>query len=216
MNKIIFLDIDGVLNVIPQGRDEYGAIFHKHFEDNLRWIIEQTGAKIVISSTWRFSGLKVMQEMWKKRNLPGEIIDITPNEVEVVNKGKFDLDFYDDVKRGHEIQYWIDNNSDKIFSYYIIDDDNDMLFHQINNFVRTANNIDHSDCIDIGYGLTRECAQQVIEILNTKFESIDDQLRYEFYRLIASDWAKHEDDYPYVEQTVDDCIEIIKKYKPYL
>ena len=73
--KVIFLDIDGVLNVIPPDYDEYGGIFHKHFEDNLRWIIEETGAKIVISSTWRFSGLKRMQDMWEFRSLAGEIID---------------------------------------------------------------------------------------------------------------------------------------------
>lgn len=49
--KIIFLDIDGVLNVIGQGRDEYGQIFHKHFENNLKRIIDETDAKIVISSS---------------------------------------------------------------------------------------------------------------------------------------------------------------------
>lgn len=162
MNKIIFLDIDGVLNVIGQGHDEYGQIFHKHLEDNLRWIIEETGAKIVISSTWRMSGLKVMQEMWKKRNLPGEVIGITPDLAEA--KTYFSLEYYDAVERGHEIQKYIDDNNIKY--YCIIDDDNDMLESQRNNFVRTANNIDHSDCVDIGYGLTRKCAEQVIEILN--------------------------------------------------
>ena len=50
--KIIFLDIDGVLNVIPQGHDEYGAIFHNHFIDNLKRLIDKTNAKIVITSTW--------------------------------------------------------------------------------------------------------------------------------------------------------------------
>jgi len=48
--KTIFLDIDGVLNVIPQGFDQYGSVFHQHFINNLRYLIEQTGAKIVISS----------------------------------------------------------------------------------------------------------------------------------------------------------------------
>ena len=37
--KVIFLDIDGVLNVIEQGRDEYGQIFHQHFVDNLKKIV---------------------------------------------------------------------------------------------------------------------------------------------------------------------------------
>lgn len=76
--KIIFLDIDGVLNVYPNGRDEYGAKFHSHFEDNLRFIIEKTQAKIVISSTWRMNGLREMKAMWQDRDLPGEVIDVTP------------------------------------------------------------------------------------------------------------------------------------------
>lgn len=41
-----------------------------------------------------------------------------------------------------------------------------MLPSQKNNFVRTANNQDHSDCVDIGYGLTRKCSERVVEILN--------------------------------------------------
>ena len=164
MKKIIFLDIDGVLNVYCQGRDVFGCTFHKHFEDNLRLIIEQTGAKIVISSTWRYSGLKVMQEMWDSRGLAGEVIDITPNEVDVVKRGT--CEFYDLVERGHEIQQWIDDNSD-IESYVIIDDDNDMLNSQKDNFVLTVNNRDHDDCVDrMGYGLTRKCAEKAIEILN--------------------------------------------------
>jgi hypothetical protein len=162
MDKIIFLDIDGVLNVIPQGFDDYGAKFHKDFEHNLKWIIEQTEAKIVISSTWRMSGLKVMREMWEKRGLAGEVIDITPTEVDVVERGT--CEFYDLVDRGHEIQQWIDDNNVKC--YCIIDDDNDMLPSQKNNFVRTANNQSHPDCIDIGYGLTKQCAERVVEILN--------------------------------------------------
>lgn len=153
MNKIIFLDIDGVLNVYCEDRDEYGCTFHKHFEDNLRYIIEQTDAKIVISSSWRSSGLEIMREMWEKRGLAGEIIDIT-NPI------------YSDNIRGYEIKECIDNNSDKILKYCIIDDDSDMLEEQKQYFVQTSNNQDHQDCIDIGYGLTKTCAERVVEILN--------------------------------------------------
>ena len=163
-DKIIFLDIDGVLNVIGQGYDEFGQIFHPHLENNLHHIIKETNAKIVISSTWRMNGLSEMKRMWKYRNLAGEVIDITPTEVDVVNRGT--CEFFDQVDRGYEIQQWIDDNKDKIHSYCIIDDDNDMLPSQLNNFVRTANNTEHPDCVDIGYGLTRICADKVIEILN--------------------------------------------------
>ena len=161
-DKIIFLDIDGVLNVASQERDRFGTTFHKHFEDNLEWIIEKTRAKIVISSTWRMSGLEIMQEMWKERGLAGEVIDITPTEIDVVERGT--CEFFDQVDRGFEIQQWIDDNNIK--RYCIIDDDNDMLPSQKNNFVRTANNKDHPDSIDIGYGLTKQCAELVVSILS--------------------------------------------------
>lgn len=54
--KVIFLDIDGVLNVYGTEHDEFGQIFHDHFVENLRTIINETSAKIVISSTWEICG----------------------------------------------------------------------------------------------------------------------------------------------------------------
>lgn len=161
--KIIFLDIDGVLNVMSLGHDKYGSLFHPEFVDNLREIIEQTGAKIVISSTWRFAGLEQMKAMWLDRNLPGEVIDITVDCYQIVDEGR--AEFYDTVERGHEVQEWIDSHQG-IESYVILDDDNDFLASQRGNFVRTANNINHPDSIDIGYGLTKECTKRAIRILN--------------------------------------------------
>jgi hypothetical protein len=170
--KVIFLDIDGVLNVYCESRDKWGCTFHKHLVDNLRYIIKKTGAKIVISSTWRsgfvmddgsyVDGLTGLKQMWIDRNLPGDIIDITPNSQDVVESGY--TEFYDLVDRGHEIKLWLDKNP--VENYCIIDDDNDFLTEQRGNFVRTANNSNHPDCIDIGYGLTKICAERVVEILN--------------------------------------------------
>ncbi len=162
--KVIFLDIDGVLNVCYPDRDNYGRLFHPEFVDNLRWIIEETGAKIVISSTWRFSGLQVMKEMWEKRNLPGDVIDITIDCYQYVEEGR--EEFYDKVERGHEIQHWLDEHQTEVTNYVILDDDNDFLTTQRGNFVRTSNNFNHPDCIDVGYGLTKICAARAIRILN--------------------------------------------------
>lgn len=39
-----------------------------------------------------------------------------------------------------------------------------------------------------------------------------DELREIIRNIIASDWAKHEDDYPYIEQTTDDCMVAIKEF----
>lgn len=156
--KIIALDIDGVLNICMQERDGYGSLFHPHFEDNLRAIIEATGAKIVISSSWRHSGLIAMQEMWKHRGLAGEVVDITPicrqPDYKFVEDRDFHAQFVERGERGREIQEWLDKHPE-VTSYVILDDDNDVLPHQKERFVRTSKNPDHPDAVDIGYGLTK-------------------------------------------------------------
>lgn len=162
--KVIFLDIDGVLNVISQGHDNHGALFHPHLVDNLRSVIDSTGAKIVVSSTWRTRGLEKMREMWKDRGLPGDIIGVTPDCSQLLDNGT--CEFLDLVERGHEIQDWLKEHPE-VINYVIFDDDNDMLESQRKRFVRTSNNINHPDCVDDGYGLTRACAEDAIRILNS-------------------------------------------------
>lgn len=155
--KVIFLDIDGVLNVIPQGHDAHGGIFHPHLVDNLRHIIDSTDAKIVISSSWRHSGLQAMLDMWSDRKLPGEIIGITGY--------RKDLDCFS-KQRGTEVQEYVDKHPE-IDTYVILDDDGDMLPHQWeNHFVQCSENFDHDDKVDYGYGLTRICSDKAISILN--------------------------------------------------
>jgi hypothetical protein len=160
--KVIFLDIDGVLNVYSHDHDEFGSQFMPQFVNNLKRVIEETGAKIVISSTWRYGGLQRMKDLWEKRNLPGEVIDITPDCNDLFNEGSFK--WLDQIERGHEVEYWLDEHPE-VEKYVIFDDDNDFLPHQRGNFVRTGNNINHPDSLDIGYGLTNECANKAIRIL---------------------------------------------------
>lgn len=159
--KVCFLDIDGVLNVIPKGHDRFGGTFHPHLVENLKTIIEATQTKIVISSTWRHSGLKIMQEIWQERNLPGEVVGVTID----LGMHQDDEGFWQSEKRGDEIKQYL-NIHPEISSYVIIDDDTDMLEEQLGNFVQTSGNINHPDCIDIGYGLTKICAEKAIRILN--------------------------------------------------
>lgn len=47
---IVFLDVDGVLNTNHLGMEE-------HLVENLSHIINVTGAKIVVSSNWRYGGI---------------------------------------------------------------------------------------------------------------------------------------------------------------
>lgn len=194
--KIIFLDIDGVLAVNHQQHDDFGSLFHEAYVDNLKHIIDSTGAKIVISSSWRKSGLVEMLNMWKQRNLPGEVIDTTCSLY--IKKGG-GIQFWNNklqeqptpsingysIPRGCEIEYWLKDKGyyyipwsieeqNKIIeksgieSYVILDDDSDMLLCQAKRFVKTSGNKDHPDCINVGYGLTKQCAEKAIEILNNK------------------------------------------------
>ena len=156
--NVIFLDIDGVLNVCSEDRDQFGRTYHSNFVDNLKAIIEETDSKIVISSSWRYSGLEFMRSLWEFRKLPGEIIDITPDLYQLSKE----LDRKN--LRGYEVEAWLDENIE-VKNYVIIDDDTDFLKNQLSKLVVTSNNINHPDCIDIGYGLTNECKNKAIRIL---------------------------------------------------
>lgn len=172
-DKHIFLDLDGVLNVevyvnavydvckrakIDVSKmimDEYGMVFCPTAVNMLKHIIEKTGANIVISSAWRHSGLKVMQEMWVKRNLPGEVVGITPCFRNDRTEEDKDLSFKDRAERGHEIEHYCKEHN--ITNYVIFDDDNDMLPSQEPRFIQTNER----------YGITYADAERAIEILNS-------------------------------------------------
>lgn len=173
--KVIFLDIDGVLNTeiyiaafwdickqLELSRADANLLKRLHLNDRfgvrfdpmavraLNWVVESTGAKIVISSTWRLAGLENMKEMWEERKLPGEIIDITPS---LLNQRGTTL------CRGEEVHMWIkeweEKNKGEKLSYVAIDDDSDLLPLCEGHFVKT----------DYQYGLTIDLAERCIEIL---------------------------------------------------
>ena len=126
---IIFLDIDGVLvtNRMLMYHDNWGHKFDPVCVENLRKLVTQTQAKIVISSAWRYRGLKFLQDMWKARNLPGEVIDITRRD----SSGG----------RGHEIHHWLmaHRGLDDRKEFIIIDDDvSDIWMSQKKATVKTS------------------------------------------------------------------------------
>lgn len=164
--KIIFLDLDGVLNsgedMISRNlfkdrlisNDKHGQLFDERCVRYLAYIIKKTDAQIVISSSWRLAGLSQMQDLWKDRSLPGEVIDITPRSF--INED--DESFMYDC-RGEEIAAWLNQNEfDNIEEWVIIDDDSDMLEDQTFNFVKT----------DGRYGLDYPSTQRVLTILGKK------------------------------------------------
>lgn len=150
--KVIFLDIDGVLNHEKHyewllGTDEptllqrvypYSEINPKSCQF-LNDIIKETGAKIVVSSSWRLDGENRLNSLFKHFGLP-RIYSTTP----CLN-----------TARGIEIDAWLGSHPE-VDTYVILDDDEDMNEHQLPYFIKTN---------PYGDGLNKEVKDKAIKIL---------------------------------------------------
>jgi len=167
--KIIFLDFDGVLNPTHymmclgkmwresngqiKSQDDFGHLFFWQNVEKLSYILKETNAKIVVSSTWRMSGATTMVDMFIERGMidcANAFYDITPDHAQPQPSGLWLSD-----ARGDEIKAWLDAHHE-VTSYVIIDDQNDMLPEQMPYFVKTNQ----------WYGLTKSDAEMAIKILN--------------------------------------------------
>ena len=165
MKKILFLDIDGVLNTgwwytkldRNTPKDKYGYAFDLRSVANLKKILDETGAEIVISSSWKSFGISELKQMWQDRGLPGKLIGITPNSVSDEMLLNADLDHMELFSiRGMEIKEWLDKHGKKVSHYVIIDDMDNFLPEQKSHFVQT----------DPEVGITEKDADLAIKILN--------------------------------------------------
>lgn len=146
--KIIFLDIDGVLN---SHRSMY-AWCNTNLDpvaiDLLEALIKETGAIVVISSTWRGQGC----DKWRQ-----EIIDDIPMLHEHLHDDWY-TPWISVCKRGVEIQEWLDVHDEVI--YVIIDDDDDESHppNQMTNFIKVIPE----------YGLSHFDYEKALKILGAK------------------------------------------------
>lgn len=159
--KIIFLDIDGVLNSdlwekssnhkannYPFNQFDPKAIklFNK--------VVNETKAKIVLSSTWRLNhSLPEMKDIFKSVGIVCDIIAFTP-DLKTNN---------DAIIRGNEILKWCKENEETIgckhlhyTDFAILDDNDDMLLWQNNYFFQT----------DRLCGLSPTVAKKIIRYFN--------------------------------------------------
>lgn len=155
--KIIFLDFDGVITTYYS---KYKISIEK--VKLIEKLIEETDAKIVISSSWRH-GSKNAEEFTKK--YLSEISD------SIFAKSIIDLTKVFSPVRGEEIQKWIDDHINEIDSYVILDDELDMLDEQLYNFVQTD-----------GYeGITEREIRLIKHILNKEYVPNNIRLNHELY-----------------------------------
>ena len=86
----------------------------------LKKIVESTGAKIVLSSTWR------LDMLWHKQGINAELDKYNYLVDELAKQGLAIFDItpsHKDSRRGREIQEWLDTTTEKIDGYVVIDDD---------------------------------------------------------------------------------------------
>lgn len=137
--KVIFLDVDGVLNSV-QDRFSWTLESDKHLI-LLACIVRRTNAKIVVSSSWRnYDLLDTLKE--RLNDFSMSVYDRT--------------DYSEHGIRGLEIKEWLDNHKD-VESFAILDDEDfDIAQYFPKNLVKTNAKI----------GLQKNDAEKCIAILS--------------------------------------------------
>lgn len=124
MNPIIFLDIDGVLNTrqhLRRQKIETGSMDNRNWSPracrHLALLCEQYGARIVLSSTWRYDhSEEELRALFERNELdPGLLAGVTPSLLHET-EGR--------VRRGDEIRAWLEaeGRGGGKPNYLIIDD----------------------------------------------------------------------------------------------
>ena len=140
--KVIFLDVDGVLN---SAQDGYSIRLKtdSHLKI-LQYIVKETGAKIVLSSSWRIGftpASKNLLNRFKKYGL--ELMDCTPE--------------LSSACRGDEIRKWLNDTEYTVENFVILDDEANMAEFTETNLIQTDTNV----------GLQKVEAVRCIKFLNT-------------------------------------------------
>lgn len=124
--KILFLDIDGVLNsahVLEQ--QQRGDAIDRGMVERVNQIIRATDCKIVVSSTWRLlHSMGQLKAMLRLHGMIDVVIDRTPDLVD------------DTHNRGDEIEAWLKGHPE-VSQFVILDDESDMS-DVINHLVQTS------------------------------------------------------------------------------
>lgn len=126
--KVIFLDIDGVLNGHDWDEPAQSNRIRFRCVEQLSRILQATGAKIVLSSAWRYmihggamthTGFEYMLRTHGASGIVGKIIGVTIRDEDTPGYHNFDKDGWEG--RRLQIQTWLDAHSD-VKTFVVIDD----------------------------------------------------------------------------------------------
>lgn len=155
--KVLFLDVDGVLNSNERRAYDYEGVrgMDRELTANLRRIIEETGCRVVVSSSWRLGGIGPGSDFAYHLARADEsgvcleaVVGATPH---LCSLG---------ARRRNEILAWIDEcGRDERFA--IIDDEPRSIVDGQDDWLH-----EHMFATDDDLGLTAEVADRVIAYLN--------------------------------------------------
>lgn len=155
--KVIFLDIDGVLNthMTPTRTSKDGHLLatdpYKVFLVNK--MAEVNGYRFVLSSDWRH--MKDWEEVMRANGLVFSFLGRTESFHKLdLPEHEINLAKVNRLERGYEIRDWLEKN-DTVEGYAIIDDFDEFLPEQANNKVIVNHMV----------GLSEETVEKVIHIL---------------------------------------------------
>ena len=161
--KILFLDIDGVLNCDESQRAAANQFeYMEHVPDELygpsqldrsrigllNQVVDATGCKLVVSSTWRQRYIiGELNALLRSQGLKGNLYRYTPRPFQLTPGGAWS-------KRGDEIESWLSTTTKEITSWAAVDDDAVKLADP-SRLVRT----------DLAFGLEQPHVEALIKLL---------------------------------------------------
>lgn len=153
-NKIIFLDVDGVLNSDKtKARTPNGYIgISSEKVDMLKKIVKDTGASIILSSSWRLMEPIDLDYKYLIHQLEYKGLHIQAKTELLKNH------------RGKEIKKYLDEHKE-IEAFVILDDEFIQEFEECN----LSKHLVHTDFTN---GLTKDGVEKAIKILNNEFDYI--------------------------------------------
>ena len=190
--KVIFLDIDGVLNgwdlseyikyniwnILPYKKikDFIRTRLSHHIDidrkrvKRLSKICKKTGAKVVLSSSWKNRLIDDSGERYYDSDINKlfwNLIDIY--HIEIIGKTPIIKESH---KREDEIKAWLSEYNGKIENYIILDDEDSGLQSFVGNHLIKTSHKDYAGYICCSErrwsGLTKAHVNQAISILNNK------------------------------------------------
>lgn len=149
--RILFLDIDGVLNT-SDFRDCFGQVMSPRLVRNLLKVLRETGAQIVLSSSWRFE----LEDVFKAFECSGFVDCLTREDVDDLVTSVVDITpDLDQLDRSREVAAWVEWYNPK--SWVAVDDL--VLSLPDANFIQTSDTC----------GLDEQTAQRLIG----RFKALD-------------------------------------------